>query len=122
VNFFAEGGKHFLQDAHSQGAIIAGLAARRTDKEIMKNIEFMGVAPATHMPKGLFGDAIHLESERDFVPGIERWLGGIQDSAPIISLAPHPEADFWDHSFDSPTYSEPMESHISEFLGKYGAN
>ena len=120
--FFAEGGLHFLQSGHSQGGIHIKNGALRSDKDMMKKIEFLGTASAAHMPEGLFGAAAHLESRRDFVPALEGLFGGTMDSATIITLDPHNEASYWDHSFDSPTYSQPLEDRIGQYLEKYGAN
>ncbi len=121
-DFRDNGGIHFLQGAHSQGAIHIRNAAQLMGKDFMQNFEFVGVAPAAHMPLGLFGNATHFESKNDFVPGIDKMLGGAIGSAPIVMLEPHPEASFWDHSFDSPTFIEAVKSHVSEFFNSCGAN
>ncbi len=35
-------------------------------------------------------------------------------------LEPHPDANFWDHDFLSPTFASMIKRHINDYIENYG--
>lgn len=112
--------------AHSQGNIHSKNVLPYLDEELRQRIIYLGVAPGGLMPKDTLLQAKHFVS-RDFVPQIAAFnnkiatfINGADSSAPIIHLTPHPNAAFWDHPINSPTYGGKLTSEIQSIIQEYG--
>ena len=46
--------------------------------------------------------------------------GGVKRNHPLKMVAPHPNANFFDHDFLSPTFAETIERHIKNYIEDYG--
>jgi hypothetical protein len=58
-------------------------------------------------------------SRRDIVTRLDV-IGKIKYRNELHILEPHPEASFWDHEFLSPTFRDPIERHIINYIKNYG--
>jgi len=58
-------------------------------------------------------------SRRDFVTHFDI-VGKMRHRDELIVLEPHPDANFFDHDFLSPTFAEPIKHHIKDYIKKYG--
>lgn len=113
---------HILHGAHSQGMLHTRLAMRSLSPELRSRITVIGVAPAGFMNEAECCSATHFVSEADFVPSFDRglqWLLRNNRLAPVVTLPRHPEAYFFDHVFNSPTYREPLEKETQFFINQY---
>lgn len=128
---------YILHGCHSQGAIHTLNAGYQTDAAVREKIHVMAVAPAAYMPNGLFASAHHFVSTGDIVPQVGNFITSRspassaildldaasiyspEDFAPITHLTPHSDADWFDHSFNSPTFTKPMRDYIEDFKVKH---
>ena len=91
------------------------------DQELRQKIDVIAIAPAAHVSKTDFGEAIHLESKRDPVPLFDKIIHyrSRGEWAPIKRLEPHPDAPWFDHFNDSPTFTEPVKAEIDFLIRNY---
>ena len=109
----------FLQIAHSQGAIHVKNALLAADDTIRERIIVVTIAPGALIPSHLCYAAYNYASERDLIPYLDR-SGHRAHSEALTLLEPHPQAPFFDHGFDSPTYAEVLERITQGFVEEYG--
>jgi hypothetical protein len=127
-------GAKYLQICHSQGAIHVRNALARCPEEVRNRVVVVAIAPGVVIPKSLCFASYNYASKRDGVPygqiatsgffapdNDERMLQHWQDLRELVWLDPHPNAPFFDHSFESPTFEEVIRGHIEGFLvnGKF---
>lgn len=106
-----------LHQCHSQGVLHTRNALKRYPEDLRQRIYVIAVAPAAYISPDLCGKVAHLVSRRDFVPWID-FIGRFKYADTIQLLEPHENASFFDHSFSSPTYVQPIEHTITRFLKK----
>ncbi len=122
-----------LQVCHSQGAIDVKNALIGSPSEIRDRVIVVAIAPAAIVPKRLCFQSYNYASEKDFVYKLEppppqpvvsltiddvivpTFGETINDREELIILAPHPEAEGIDHSFQSPTYQGVLEKVIADY-------
>lgn len=103
-----------LVNAHSEGVIHVRNALETFDPELRKRILVIAIAPACFINKNLCGDVVHLESDGDFVQVFDTILGGRETAGPIVRLKAHPDAPWFDHFVDSPTFKDLHNFHIQQ--------
>ena len=135
-----------LSLGHSRGSINNRNFLESYDSEKRKRIFNIEVAPGSHIDEGICAQTMHLESKRDFVPLFDYVLRTIKmaglfflasdfDDATLehlviqawntgstIRLDPHPDAPWFDHDFESPTYKGYIENKIREYIEQNGAS
>lgn len=116
-DFFASSDKPFLQTCHSQGAIHVRNALLSYDLELRKRIIVVGIAPAAYISPKICKECYHYVS-RDVVPWLDL-IGRFSNSEYVYPLKPHPDADWNDHSFQSPTYAEIIEQRLKSYINNY---
>lgn len=119
-----------LQVCHSQGAIHVKNALQNSPQEIRDRIIVVAIAPAAIVPAELCFQSYNYGSEKDFIPKLSpvRPLQPIDDVIiprfeketatyrdELILLSPHPLAENFDHSFQSPTYLEALENRLEDY-------
>lgn len=115
----------YFQICHSQGAIHVKNALQECPEELRKRIIVLAIAPGEIVPKVLCYDSYNYASRRDVVPYgkflTERQnIENLAALTELIILDPHPEAPWFDHGFESPTFDEAKQRHIEEYIEKYG--
>ena len=103
----------YLLVGHSRGCADISTALMTYHPTLRQQVLVLGVAPAKFIDKLYCMDARHLVSTGDFVYltdpfGYQRCKNTIQ------FLEPHPDAHWFDHNFDSPTYTRPMKELIKQ--------
>lgn len=120
----------YMQFCHSQGAAAVKLELAASPKEIRDRIIVVALAPAAIIPKSLCFESYNYSSKRDPVPYGEivadlvftplKTFQDLKDFKELILLDPHPEAPFFDHAFNSPTFAKVIAEHIEKFIKSYG--
>ncbi len=110
-----------LHFAFSQGVIHTRNALRHLDPELRKQIVVIAVGPASYISDDSCFAVHHLASKRDIVPHID-FKGKNHYKDTITWLEPHPDAPFFDHVFQSPTYSEPMKERFDYYFSLFGVS
>ena len=90
-------------------------ALRTMPKELRDRIYVIAVAPGAYIDAELCGGIVHLVSQRDIVPWSD-FAGRLRCRDTIEYLSPDQDAPLFDHGFDSPTYTKPLEKHITRFM------
>jgi hypothetical protein len=106
-------------DCHSQGAILTRNVLRSCDPEKRKRIHVIAVAPTAYIDENLCGSVVHFVSEWDIVPKFDfmgRWRN--RDTTEILKR--HPEAGWFDHDSQSPTYRDEVSKRIEFIRTIYG--
>lgn len=124
---WAKNNSRVLHVGHSQGMIHTKNTVPSYDNELRQKINLIGVGSGAHLQRKDFGDVVHIESNRDCVPLLDKFLkirafdfDAIINRAPVVMLPPHPDAPLFDHFNDSPTYELPVSNTIQAFFGTYG--
>jgi hypothetical protein len=105
---------------HSQGAVHTHNALRSLAPEVRRQVTVVAIASPIHIPSDLCARTVHYCSKNDPVSRSlvkKRW----RHEESIIVLMPHAQARFWDHTFDSPTFTEAIQVEMREFLAHQGA-
>ena len=120
-DFFAISGPEakFFQHCHSHGATHVKNALLTSPKEVRQRIIVLAIAPAEIVSKTLCYESYNYMSRRDFVTHFDI-VGKMRHRDELIILAPHPNANFFDHDFLSPTFAETIERHIKNYVEDYG--
>ncbi len=105
----------FLQICHSGGTIHVINALKTSPKEVQQRIIVAGYAPAAIVPEELCFKSFNYVSKRDFVTYLDI-LGYKRHSNELVRLDPHPDAPFWDHFADSPTFVETNMERIEAYM------
>lgn len=137
--------RKYLQFTHSQGNIHTTNALEICPPEIRNRVIVVAIAPATIIPEGYCYRSFHFASKRDVVPygklvctcalnacicALNPCANGgmyhrIEELAKdiggqLILLEPHPDARDFDHSFQSPTFQEPIKNILLNHIEKDG--
>lgn len=108
----------YLLVGHSRGCIDIYNSLVTYHPKLRKQVLVLGVAPAKFIDKTYCMDARHLVSNGDFVYLTDP-RGYLRCRNTIQLLEPHPDASWFDHSFESPTYQTPMQAELKNvFLYK----
>lgn len=117
-----------LHICYSEGVIITRNALRHVPQKHRDRIIVVAIAPGAYIPSNWVKDVRHYRSNRDFVPlldPVNMIATAIRDQyngkKTVIDLMPHPDAPWWDHDFDSPTYESPLIKEINSYLKHSGA-
>lgn len=108
-----------LITCHSEGTTNVRNALMCCSPEIRQWIDVLAIAPSGYIDAYLCRSVHHYVSTRDFVPSLDS-AGKARNTATTHTLKAHKDASFWDHSFDSPTYTEAIKYHVNQHLKEYG--
>lgn len=108
---------YYLQYCHSQGTALVRNALLDYPPELRNRIILVPIAPSGYIFEQSCFRVTHYRAAwyRDFIPQIDR-LGAERERHTIVDLPSHPEAKFFDHSFQSPTYKKKIRDHGLEYL------
>lgn len=122
-----------LQICHSQGALHVRNTLKNLSPEIRARVIVVAIAPAAIIPEGLCFESYHYTSKNDFIPMGELFWTFFMSKSNIkfaeltaahskhLTILPsHPDVKGWDHDFQSPTFQKVLQTHIQEYLAKYG--
>ncbi len=109
---------YLIHFCHSEGAIITRNALMNYPEELRKRIIVIAVAPGAYIEKKYAYQVTHYVSKRDIVPMID-FMGAWRCRDSIVRLDPHIDAPIFDHSFNSPTYRDSLESQVANYMGKF---
>ncbi len=108
-----------LHSCHSQGSILTRLALLEMEPHLRERIHIIALCPAEYIEKELCGSVIHICSKNDPVTRIDV-LGQIRCRDTIIWLDRHPDASWFDHFIDSPTFTNKLTEVMDKSLQKLG--
>lgn len=100
---------------HSRGCIENHNCLRTFDPELRKRILVLSIAPGGYIDPDLCRDVKNYASTRDIVPRLDR-RGLSKYRHTVEFLSPHRDAPLLDHPFTSPTYYDPIEKRVSNYL------
>lgn len=109
----------FLQISHSGGALQVYNALLTSPKSVQQRIISLALAPAAIIPEELCFRSYNHMSRRDIVTRLDV-VGKIKYGNQLQVLEPHPNANFWDHEFLSPTFAPKIRRHINDYIENYG--
>ena len=110
----------FLQISHSGGSLQVYNALLTSPKSVQKRIISAAFAPAAIIPEELCFKSYNYISRRDFVTHLDV-IGKMKYGNQLQILEPHPDANFWDHEFLSPTFAPKIKDHIKDYIENYGS-
>ena len=110
----------FLEICHSGGAAHLRNALMSSPESIRQQIIVLAINPSVIIPDELCFRSHNYVSRRDFVTRLDI-RGNLQYGNQLKILEPHPNARSWDHEFLSPTFEDPIERHIIEYIEDYGS-
>lgn len=107
----------YLLYAHSHGGILTKLALKTYSEERRSKVHVVAIAPGGYPYSETTGSLkiYRAKSIRDFIPDIDR-AGARRERHNTVYLQSHPDSDWHDHAFDSPTYKQPIVYEIKNFL------
>ncbi len=121
--FFAKSSAEarFLTICSSQGAIHVRNALLSYPNERRERIFVLAIAPAAYTYKETCAKVYHYRTSawRDPIPRIDG-AGARRARGTVIDLASHPDAPWFDHSFQSPTFEEQLQKRITNYLRSHG--
>ena len=111
----------FLQICHSQGAIHVRNGLLSYSPERGERILVVAMAPGAYVYEETCADVLHYRApaSRDPIPRIDR-AGALRAGHTIINLESHPNAPWFDHPFQSPTFGEVLQKHLDAYIQSYG--
>jgi len=109
----------FLEICHSGGADHLKNALLSSPESVRQRIIVLAIAPSVIIPSSLCYRADNYISRRDFVTHLDV-LGKIKYGNELHILEAHPDANYWDHEFSSPTFAKTIERHIIDYVKNYG--
>lgn len=111
----------FLMICHSQGAIHLRNALLDYPENLRSRILVVAIAPASYIYQQTCAKVIHYRASeiRDIVPRFDQ-EGANRSKGTIKTLKSHPEANFMDHDFISPTYKARLREHIDNYTYSKG--
>ncbi len=123
-NFFENSSPNakLLMICHSQGAIHTRNALLTYPPHLRERIFVLAVAPGAYIHKETCGGVIHYRTKkwyRDIVPRFDR-RGAKRERDTIVGLDSHPDAAFFDHEFQSPTYQRHIRKHLLNYIINQG--
>ncbi|MBI5346411.1 MAG: RHS repeat-associated core domain-containing protein, partial [Chlamydiae bacterium] len=105
-----------LWHCHSAGAAITKNALLALSEEEQQYITVVAIAPSEVIPSEICKKAYNYVSKRDFVTSLSDSNGMKKYAEDVYVLEPHENAPFWDHDFESPTYTDVIYGHIKDYL------
>lgn len=119
--YFAYAGEnsHIFHACHSEGAIITRNALMTYPEELRNRIIVVAIAPGAYISKQYAHQVTHYRSTRDVVPFFD-FVGAYRCRDSTVVLKPHPEASWFDHSVNSPTYQKSVKYQIDTYIEQYG--
>jgi RHS repeat-associated protein len=108
-----------LQICHSGGATQVKNALLSSSEFVRQKIIVLAIAPSVIIPKDLCFNSYNYISRRDFVTHLDV-AGKKKYGHEVIVLEPHPDAEWHDHGFLSPTFRDPLERQVLEYIENYG--
>ena len=103
----------FLQFSSSGGGLHVYNALFTSPKSVQQRIISVAFAPAAIIPKRLCFQPYNYISRRDFVTDLDI-VGKLKYGDELTILEPHPDANFFDHDFLSPTFAETIKRQIKK--------
>ncbi len=89
-------------------------------EELRQRIMVVAIAPGAYIDDKYAYQVTHYRSTRDIVPLLD-FVGAFRCRDSTVVLKPHPNAPWFDHSINSPTYQTArkyqMDSYITQFGG-----
>lgn len=122
-NFFSRSSADaiFLMICHSQGAIHTRNALLDYPEHLRNRIIVVAIAPGAYIYPETCAQVIHYRVARDIVPRFDQ-KGMKRSKNTIVELESHPDAPWFDHPFDSPSYLKKLQDHINEYIITNGRN
>jgi RHS repeat-associated protein len=108
-----------LQFSHSGGSLQVYNALLTSPESVRQRIISAAFAPAVIIPRKLCFQADNYVSRRDFVTHLDI-MGKLKYGNQLHVLEPHPDANFWDHEFLSPTFEASIKLHITDYINNGG--
>jgi len=102
----------------SQGAIITRNTLTHFPKDLRERIRVVAIAPGAYISRDLCHSVRHYVTEkwyRDPIPRLD-FIGKIKYRDSIHYLPSHPNAEFFDHSFASPTFADTIKMEVDKYL------
>ena len=109
----------FLQICHSGGADQVKNALLSSPESVRQRIIVLALAPSVIIPNELCFQSYNYMSRRDFVTHLDI-PGQLNYIDELRVLEPHSSAEWWDHGILSPTFIDPLQHHINDYLENYG--
>lgn len=103
----------------SEGAIITRNAIMRTPEAYRKRIWLYGKGIAAYIDPDLVYKVTQARSSRDIVPFFD-FVGAYRCRDHTTVLKPHPDAPFFDHVENSPTYRRSEERDLALYMQTFG--
>lgn len=115
--------KYILMTGSSRGIIEIRNALSSYPASLRERILVVAIAPGAYIDKNLCGKVIHYRATlwRDCIPHIDI-SGAMRCRNTTRVLSSHPKADFFDHSFTSPTYEDVLKQHIKNYIRSEGTS
>ena len=104
---------------HSEGAIITRNALMSYPEELRKRIIVVAIAPGAYIEDKYVYQVTHYRSTRDIVPLFD-FVGAYRCRESTVVLKPHPNAPWFDHSIESPTYQKSLKYQIDKYSEHFG--
>lgn len=116
---FASPGSFLFHFCHSEGAIITRNALMKYPEELRQRIIVVAIAPGAYIEGKYAHRVTHYRSTRDVVPLFD-FVGAYRCRDSTVVLKPHPQASWFDHSVDSPTYRRAIHEELDGCMQQYG--
>jgi hypothetical protein len=110
-----------MQFCQSNGSTVVRNALLSYDFEKRKRVALIAIAPSSFISPDICRSVRHLCSKNDFIYMFDI-IGQITCHKTIRYLDRHPNASFFDHDFQSPTYEKPAKEFYKEFINTKGFN
>ena len=111
--------RKILTICHSGGASHLKNALLASPEEVRQQIKVLAIAPSVIISKEICYDSKNYISTRDFVSFID--VEGIKKHGKELKrIKAHPDAELWDHSFQSPTFAKTIQKAIKAHIKEYG--
>ena len=95
------------------------LAGALPEEELRKRIIVLAIAPGAYIDDKYAHKVTHYRSTRDIVPLFD-FVGAFRCRESTVVLKPHPDAPWFDHSIDSPTYQKAIREHVTFYREQCG--
>lgn len=110
---------YLIHYCHSEGAIITRNALLRYPEELRQRIIVIAIAPGAYIDDKYAHQVTHYRSTRDIVPLCD-FVGAYRCRESTVVLKPHPDAPWFDHSVNSPTYQEALQYQMDNYREQFG--
>jgi hypothetical protein len=109
----------YYHECHSEGAIITRNALMYYPDHLRKRIILSAFSPAAYIDDRYALKVTHYRSTRDIVPLID-FVGAFRCRETTVVLKPHPEAPWFDHSINSPTFQPYRQQEVNLYFKRCG--